>query len=61
MCVFHSNTSDVRTLPASVNIDGSPFMNSVETCTSTCGAANYTLAGVEFGSECCTYFTSSLR
>lgn len=45
---------DTRTLPVPLAIDPSVF--SVDSCTTACGAAGYTVAGLEYGNECyCGY------
>jgi len=56
----NSDPDDARALAVRTLVKGGPEMNSVESCIGACGAAGYSLAGVEFANECCTFFTSSL-
>jgi hypothetical protein len=43
-----------RALTDGVAVPGGPSNMTVDLCTSTCQAAGYVLAGVEFAQECCT-------
>ena len=57
----NSDASNARTLSGGqVSVMGGPYNNSVENCVTACTEANYTLAGVEFATQCCTYYTLSL-
>lgn len=48
----YTDSTNSRTLRSSQSVDGGSSNMTVAGCTSACQAAGYSLAGVEFGSEC---------
>jgi hypothetical protein len=53
-----SDSVAARTLTVGTTPVGGASNNSVESCTAACFAGGYTLAGVEYSDECCTYYPS---
>jgi hypothetical protein len=51
-----SPDASLRDLAANVDVNGGPSNNSVENCINACQAGNYSLAGLEQGTQCCTCF-----
>ena len=51
----NSDSNNVRSLPVQISVIGGQYNNSVESCVEACGAGGFSLAGMEFAQECCTY------
>lgn len=49
----YTDTVSARSLPYAAGVPGGPTQMTVEACESTCLAAGYSLAGVEYADECC--------
>jgi hypothetical protein len=59
-CSYREGTTG-RALPNGVTTPGGSALMTVALCTSSCQAAGYLLAGVEYSGECCTALISSLK
>lgn len=51
----YSDNTTGRTLGNQVQVSGGASGMSIEACETACKAAGYTIAGVEYSGECCTY------
>ena len=57
MCAFaNRDLNDARTLKERM-LPGPDGTNDAESCIYSCTIAGYSLAGMEFGGECCTCFS----
>jgi glucan 1,3-beta-glucosidase len=52
----YTDSVSARSLPFTASVPGGPSAMTVELCESTCLAAGYKLAGVEYADECCKCF-----
>lgn len=52
----YTDSVSARSLPYGVGVPGGPAAMTIELCQSTCLAAGYSLAGVEYADECCECF-----
>jgi hypothetical protein len=59
LCPPISDNVGGKTLTFGTPPVGGASNNSVESCTAACSAAGYSLAGVEYSDECCTYCPST--
>jgi hypothetical protein len=59
-CSYREGTNG-RALPNGVTTPGGSALMTVALCTSSCQAAGYLLAGVEYSGECCKAFICSSR
>ena len=50
---INSDSETTRILPVKIPVYGGQFGNSVYHCALACEIAGFTLAGMEFGIECC--------
>lgn len=53
-----ADNASTRALPYQLNLANN---NSANNCISQCSAFGYTLGGMEYGDQCCEYFSSQLR
>jgi hypothetical protein len=51
----YTDSVAARSLPYLAAVPGGSTANTVELCQTTCQAAGYKLAGVEYGAECCKF------
>ncbi len=54
----YTDSVSARSLPYTASVPGGPSAMTIELCQSTCLAAGYVLAGVEYAEECCEYLLS---
>jgi hypothetical protein len=57
----HREGNNGRALPNGVTTPGGSALMTVALCTSSCQAAGYLLAGVEYSGECCKALVCSLK
>jgi hypothetical protein len=52
----YTDSVPARSFPYAASVPGGPSAMTIELCQSTCLAAGYILAGVEYADECCECF-----